>query len=316
MALDHYVSQVHLKQFNSPKLGELMYAIRKSDLKDFTPNSKSVCRIDNHSTNTYLSEPRIIEEFLKDIEPRYNSAIEKIKIKKMDRECVYIIAGFTAFVQTCSPAGMRINSTPFKEAFEETGRILDALNKFPPPPKELGAENLTELLERGDALADVDQKYPQAVGISSIVSLTSRLGNSYWEILVNPFKDSPFFTSDFPVAIEKTGDPRVLNKIIPLTPNLAIRICPDINADRNNIDFSFRGFRYNYKKLMRKEVQNINRILVRCAEELVFYNHRHNWIPRFVRKNANYRIEPKCHRLPEERGTYLIFTQEVCQMRK
>lgn len=51
MPLDHYVSQVHLKNFYSPKLQCLMYAIRKNDLKFFKTNSDSVCRIDNGSTN-------------------------------------------------------------------------------------------------------------------------------------------------------------------------------------------------------------------------------------------------------------------------
>ena len=42
MSLDHFVSQVHLKNFYSPKLGNLMYAMRKNDLKLFTPDAK-VC---------------------------------------------------------------------------------------------------------------------------------------------------------------------------------------------------------------------------------------------------------------------------------
>ncbi len=41
-------------------------------------------------------------------------------------------------------------------------------------------------------------------------------GNCEWEILQNDFQDSPFFTSDYPIAIEKASDPRVLNKIVPL----------------------------------------------------------------------------------------------------
>ena len=48
--LDHYVSQVHLKNFYSPVLGSRMYATRKRDLKSFTPNSQSVCRIEDGST--------------------------------------------------------------------------------------------------------------------------------------------------------------------------------------------------------------------------------------------------------------------------
>ena len=84
MALDHFVSQVHLKNFYSPKLGSLMYAIRKSDLKLFTPNERSVCRIENDSTNSYLREDRAVEEFLKRIEPRYNVALEKLLADKID----------------------------------------------------------------------------------------------------------------------------------------------------------------------------------------------------------------------------------------
>jgi hypothetical protein len=75
MALDHYVSQVHLKNFYSPALDGLMYAIRKSDLKRFTPKSQDVCRIEEGSTNAYLTEDRAVEEFLKDVEPRYNASL-------------------------------------------------------------------------------------------------------------------------------------------------------------------------------------------------------------------------------------------------
>jgi hypothetical protein len=75
MALDHYVSQVHLKRFYSLALNGQMYAIRKSDLKRFTPNARSVCRIEEGNTNEYLIEPRAIEEFLKTVEGRYTDAV-------------------------------------------------------------------------------------------------------------------------------------------------------------------------------------------------------------------------------------------------
>ena len=42
MALDHYVSQVHLKNFYSPALSGMMYAIRKSDHPLNRTNSQSV----------------------------------------------------------------------------------------------------------------------------------------------------------------------------------------------------------------------------------------------------------------------------------
>lgn len=60
MPLDHYVSQVHLKNFYSPKLRNRMYAIRKQDLITFTPKSEDVCRTESGSTNPYLQSERAI----------------------------------------------------------------------------------------------------------------------------------------------------------------------------------------------------------------------------------------------------------------
>jgi hypothetical protein len=53
MPLDHYVSQVHLKNFNSPALNGLIYAIRKSDLKRFRTKSQDICRIEAERVNDF-----------------------------------------------------------------------------------------------------------------------------------------------------------------------------------------------------------------------------------------------------------------------
>ncbi|KAA0070456.1 hypothetical protein [Tardiphaga sp. P9-11] len=79
MALDHYVSQLHLRNFYSPVLGERLYAVRKSDLKAFTPRSQDICRIDEGNRNAYLQDERAIEEFLKEIEPKYNVSLGAVK---------------------------------------------------------------------------------------------------------------------------------------------------------------------------------------------------------------------------------------------
>ena len=326
MPLDHYVSQVHLKNFYSPKLGSLMYAIRKSDLKLFTPNAQSVCRIEDGSTNSYLRHDRPVEEFLKRIESKYNAALAKLASDNIDAlaklasdnidpECVYVIAGFVAYVLTCSPAGMRINSEPLKDTVEESTRILDSKGSFPAPPPERGGESLTERLRSGRVRGEIDHKYPQAIGIASILSHTLMFGNFKWDILINPFNDSPFFTSDFPVAIEKTHDPRILNRIAPLAPDLAIRIRPDLSLDRERIDFSFSAFRRTLRKLSRPEVMSVNRLAVRCAETTVFFRDNYEWIPKFVKKNAGFRIEPRTKRIPYGNGTLLWFTQKISEIR-
>lgn len=313
MPLDHYVSQVHLKNFYSPNLGNLMYAIRKSDLKSFTPSSGSVCRIENGSTNSYLREDRIIEEFLREIEPKYNLSVEKLRKNQIDSDCIFTIAGFVAYIITCSPAGMRIHSNLLKGTVEETTRVLDSKETFPLPPPELGGNSLTELLNSGALQVNIDSKYPQAIGISQILSHANTFGNSTWEIIVNTVEDSPFFTSDFPVAIEETEDKRILNRIAPLSPSLAIRIRPNVSLDRNQADYSFSNFKYSIRKAKRHEVTNINRKIVQCAEELVFFRDNHDWVAKFVAKNSKYWIEPKMQRIPHSSGTFLWFSQMIAQ---
>src|SRR5712691_10458734 len=150
MPLDHYVSQVHLRKFYSPALGNrLLYAIRKSDLRAFTPDSGAVCGIQDGSTNAYLREDRAIEDFLKTIEPNYNAALDNLVAEEIDHTCIYTIAGFVAYVISCSPAGMRIGSGPFKSTVETTAATMEAKGLLPPPPPQLGDTTLTALLRDG-----------------------------------------------------------------------------------------------------------------------------------------------------------------------
>jgi hypothetical protein len=311
MPLDHYISQVHLKKFYSAALGNRMHAIRKTDLKAFTPKSEDVCRIPDGSTNAYLREDRAIEEFLKTIEPKYNVAVNKLTAGTIDKECVYTVAGFIAYITSCSPAAMRIQSGPLKSSLETSAAMLDARGVFPPPPPVLAGKTLTELLRTGVVETVIDPKYPQAMGISSILKRTALFGNFKWEILRNDFDDSPFFTSDFPAAIEKTDKLRILNRIVPLAPNLALRIRPDPAVDRDQVDFSFLNFGYRSCNIGHDEVVKLNCLIVRCAEDVVFYRDDQPWVKPFVAKNRHYWIKPQTERIKTLVGTQLVSTQTI-----
>jgi Protein of unknown function (DUF4238) len=306
MPLDHYIPQVHLKNFYSPVLGDRMYATRKSDLKSFTPNSKSVCGINDGSTNAYLKEDRAIEEFLKTIEPKYNEALAKLIGDKIDEQCIYTIAGFVAYIVSCSPAGMRIQSGPLKSCVETVAATMEARGLIPPPPKELSSESLVELLGTGEVKVKVDPKFPQAIGISSIRRSLAIFGNFRWDILLNGFNHSPFFTSDFPAAVEETRDRLIINRIVPLAPNLAIRIMPDSTIDKDLADFSFANFHYRRRSISHQETEEINRLIVRCAEDTVFYRDDLAWVQKFIAKNRHYRVEPSTSKQPTRNGSLLI----------
>jgi hypothetical protein len=300
MPLDHYVSQVHLKKFHSPKLGEMLYAIRKPDMKAFPCRTKDVCRIEEGSTNDYLTEPRAIEEFLTTVEPKYNAALEALRADKIDADTVYVIAGFVAYVLTCSPAAMRINSGPLRGALEATAAMLDRRSDMPKASPELGGKTLSELLADGTVVLDIDGKYPQAIGIGNVMRHANNLGNCHWDILINEEASSPFFTSDYPIAIEESAHPHILNRIVPLAPDIAIRICPDFDRKRSD-DFTFPGFCRKRRKVGIEEIRALNRLIVRSAESLIFYRDDHDWVARFVQRHKHYRVESAVKRIPTEK---------------
>lgn len=312
MPLDHYVSQVHLRNFYSPALASRqMYGFRKNDLYTFPCSSGNVCRIDRGSTNKYLTEPRAIEDFLRTIEPRYNAAVEKLRKNEIDKEVIYVISGFAAYVAICSPTGMRLHIGPLKKLVEASTKILEAQSLLPPATQALGNKMLSQLLESGEVEVAVDGKYPQAIGISTIFERQAAWGNGEWDILINQEKNSPFFTSDFPVGVEPSYDPRVHNRVIPLAPDIAIRIKPNIDLDRKQLGQSFKFFSSNIRKVDLREIAKVNTIIVRCAENLVFYRDNNDWVMPFLKKNRAYKIETRTVSTPQKGGFKLWSTTEV-----
>jgi len=292
-----------------------LFAIRKSDLGTFQCNSGSVCGVTNGSTNAYLIDSREIEEFLLRVEPNYNAALTKLQENSVDQECIHTMAGFVAYVGSCAPAAMRIPEGELRSAVESTAMILDRQGLIPNAPPSLGSKTLTELMADGSADIAVDQKYAQAIGINTILSRVSFYGNSPWEILLNDVSDSPFFTSDFPIAIEAENH-RVLNWIVPLAPNLAIRIKPDRKLSGTTPDLSFAKFTSRQRKLQRAEIRSINRLVVRCAEDLVFYREAHPWVEKFVDKNRHYRIEAVTERIPYGTGFQIRSVRRIVPYRQ
>lgn len=313
MPLDHYVSQTHLKKFYAPDLGSRMHAFRKSDSKYFTPDSKSVCAIEDGSTNAYLREDRAIEEFLKDVEPNYNAAVDACAAGKIDRQTVFTIAGFTAYVAACSPTAIRVHTAPLKGILETTAFKMDEMGMFGKPPEVLGGDSLTELLQSGKVSFSVDPKYPQAHGITGVEETTSTFGNFHWEILHNGH--SPFFTSDFPATIEIGREAGSMNRLVPLAPQLAVRIVAERARRPAKPNFDFPNFDFESREISRQECISINTSIVRCAEDLVFSCQNERWVAAFLKKNRRYRIEPDITNIQDGHRTLQIATQKVIESR-
>ena len=307
MPSDHYISRVYLKKFGTPENRDLMYVILKKTMIKFKDSTRHQCASQNGSTNFYLAKERIVEEFLKEIEPKYDIVLNKIKDGVIDSECIFVISGLIAYIQTCSPTAMRLNSVPLKTTAEIYALAMDASGQLPLPPR--GIESFSELLKSRGLTINVDEKYSQAIGINMILDLINNLGNSNWDILFNPFKNIPFFTSDFPIAIEKVRGRIGINKIFPLSTELAVRINSHFPMPKKqSYDFTFADFRFRTQELKKSEVCRINKLIVRCAESAVYFSDDHRWIPKFVGKNAAYHIEQTVTCFPSIEGGKVLLT--------
>lgn len=317
MPLDHFVSQVHLKRFYAPSLGgKKMYAFRKSNGRTFPCGSEDVCRIADGNTNGFLHEPRLVENFLKMVEPRYNAACTALQTGKIDHDDIFVIAGFVAYVMTCSPAAMRLGAAPMNAMLPLELAMMERVGAFKdlPPPPTFEGKTITDLLREGELMIETDTKYPQAIGIRNIIGQLTAYGNFHWDILTNDHADNPFFTSDFPVAVEPSGNPIVVNRVIPLAPSLAIRICPRLELSGRKLPPTFEHFSYQMCRLDREAVRTVNRLIVRCAEDFVFYPLTAPWVAGFVHKNARYRVEIETTHLPKGTG-FLSFSETVVKER-
>ena len=189
MALDHFVSQVHLRKFYAKALNrQKMYAWRKSNLDHFICDARDVCRIPEGSTNQYIAEPRAAEEFLRLVEPRYNAACAAALTGSLEFEDVFSLAGFTAFIVGCSPTAIRLGRRGIAALVDTQARLLDENGMFDRSPKELGHRRLSELLDDNAISINVDGKFAQAMGITQVLELTNGFADTLWEFVLKSFR--------------------------------------------------------------------------------------------------------------------------------
>lgn len=189
--------------------------------------------------------------------------------------------------------------------------MLDAKGELPEAPAILGGKSASELIRDGAIKVVIDQKYPQAIWISTIMQRLGVFGNSPWEIIPNDDPYSPFFTSDFPAAIEPVADGQVLSRIVPLAPDFAIKIHPLRSAKRLQDDLTFPGFQSKITEPKPSDVRAINQAVARCAEDLVFFRDNHDWVKPFLIKNSRYRIETVSTSNRLAGGTMNVFATRI-----
>jgi hypothetical protein len=98
---------------------------------------------------------------------------------------------------------------------------------------------------------------------------------------------------------------------VPLAPDLAIRIRPDIRLSGTKSDLTFAKFEATPRRLHRKEIHGLNVLIARCAEDLIFYRDHHPWTKDLVAKHRRCRVETVTQEVPHGSGKLIVSTQRI-----
>lgn len=305
MPFDHFISQVYLRHWIAGDMGSCLRAIRKSDLYSFRPSPRAICKVQDGNTNRLINQPRKMEETFSLVEHGYNRAISNIIRGLYDQADLLTIARFTACILEASPTALRLHNPFLEKLLSETAVMLDAKERLP----KLRGRRFSRLLSSGSLRFKVDGRYSQSFGASDMERTAQMLTHGSWEFLHNKFVDSSFFTSDYPVALESTNDWRINNKIVPLTPELALRIRPSFRTSES--DKPFADFTVTRKVISRKTVTDLNRLIVRSAEQLVIFRDDLKWIPGFIKNNADYRVVSKVMKFRKHENDFILLSKQV-----
>src|SRR5262249_739232 len=113
MSQDHYIARTYLKHWTDTQNRKLLYAYRKSDLKEFPCKPADVCREWNGDLNEkyFKKNPAILGQLRTIFEKDWNKAIEQLTKKLLTRE----VSQFEFFDCSSAPFG-----TVLREVREET----------------------------------------------------------------------------------------------------------------------------------------------------------------------------------------------------
>lgn len=294
MAKDHYVAQTYLKRFTNTE-GHL-YPYRKRQKKKVGKARlpKSICYEVDGDKNPYFQNPRILDEYLPHFENNWHGKINELESGPIDLAAKYVIAGYIAFLRSCTPTAKRLGQAavstflqPLVDDVATKALTNESIGLSPP-----SIASLKETIECGELIAEVDRNYAHALGIQSINNTLLTYYYSPWVTLINE-SEYEFITSDNPVIIT---DEDYLKPIffVPVKPRLGLLIAPRIKADKLPKAFcdTYDNKKFDEITVIRpSKVKLLNKQMVQSSEDTVLYQSKTDWVENLVAKYSNWRVE-------------------------
>lgn len=318
MTKDHYVAQTYLKRFSNQN--GMLHAYSKSDGKTFPCWPADVCHEWDGDSNPILTHPSLLGDFRKIWERHWTPSVENLLSNSISSKDKLAISGYMANLMTCTPTWQRVSQKIYEQQSMGTLSFSKRMGeKYGTMENEL-IDGLT-MLEKGELKLKFDSNYIKTFAIRSLFDMALQTYNQDWEIISNN-TNHLFVTSDNPVAIDYFGPGSRLTRFLPITPHLCL--CVKYNQI---LRFDPEDFLPNLKlaprgKIQRTEcstqgIKHINRLVIQCAENLIFSSEELPIISTLAAKYAKHRVDVDYKELSgkEENSIYQMTSLRVKEMR-
>jgi len=283
---DHYVSQTYLKQFIDLSNPGYLNVYRKAYPTKSKPRTpRSICYEPDGDSNPYFPmNPRILDDFLKLIEPQWEKIITEIENEDFNFNNKLLISLYVAYLRSCGFTAKRLGKSLMEEELELFRPFLAENVRENIEDHENGIDLINGLLSP-DIKIVFDRDYVHAFAIKNLVHVGTTYHNLPWIIIKNN-SSKPFITSDNPAILIYYPDKWYPDTYVPLTPTLSILIPGDPYH-------KFIGKNLPSKITIAgvESVEIFNCEIVKFAEDKIISSLKDDWIRDMVQKYRNWRVE-------------------------
>jgi hypothetical protein len=299
MAKDHYVARTYLRHFSLEGKDGFVNVIRKENLDRLeTIPIGTICYEQNGSDNHYFPEkPRVVEDYLKLYEPRWSDCIQKISDGTYTNETKSLMAGYLAYLRTCTPTAVRLGCENYADFVQHVYDKLEAKEYSNPNSKY--RDVIETIRKHGGTKIEVDNKYPMAIGITNLIRIQSVISRSPWIVFKNE-TSVPFVTSDNPVCLQY-HESGFADFYCPLTPWLAIVIHPIRETEEAGPD--------HVGAFKPEGIAKMNQLVVQSAEDLVICNDFED-AEKLIKEFQDWQVELRKIKIPSGNGHVIIHQQK------
>jgi hypothetical protein len=292
MANDHYVAQTYLRWFGDPDNNGRLRGYQKSKLRDFPCYPKDVCSEWDGDLNAEFlaARPELRGDFRRLCEPRWNGAVERLHKARLDGDDRYVMSAMAATLMGCTPSGRRTHVAMADALLKNFAIAAHDLEVKAGAEPSLEADAV-EALRSGEITVHAEPKYTEAQATTMLPRLAQVIFEQPWLVIYNG-SSAPFITSDNPFAPLCPNHKGGMTRFLPITPQLCLEI-PFVREPAPP-DTDLRDLKpgsVSFAEITASDARDINRLIVQCAEDLVFSPTESEGLRRLVAKYAKWGIE-------------------------